>query len=331
VPGARTSRWRRLGEWVFRFSDRHSPMQCWAVAMLLFVLALGARLALAGHASGLPFLTFFPVTIITTILCGWRQAVLVLVLACASADLLLPPPSWYGGNGPMHATLSLLLFSSVALLEIAIVAALVEAVRANYRLAAHEKTLFLELQHRVANTLQFVANMLTLTRQGIATPEQADTVLAEAATRILAIGQLHRRMYEAANDDRGLAPLLHDILAEMFHDLPVTVRMDVTNARVSLSQMTPIVLLVTEAATNSAKHAFRQGSGTCFEVSLQSAGADRLVLTIRDDGPGVTDSEAPATSSLGLRIMRGLATQLGGRLTMENRDGAVVLVEFARE
>ena len=275
-------------------------MECWAVAMLLFVLALAARLALAGHASGLPFLTFFPVTILTTILCGWRQALLVLILACGSADLLLPPPSWYGGDGPMHATLSLLLFSSVATLEIAIVAALVDAVRANYRLAAHEKTLFLELQHRVANTLQFVASMLTLTRQGIATPEQANAVLEQAATRILAIGQLHRRMYDAANDQQGLAPLLRDILQELFQDLPVTVHVDVARARVALSQMTPIVLLVTEAATNSAKHVFRQGRGSRFDVSMNDVEPGRLILLIRDDGPGIAQAEAPAASSLGL-------------------------------
>jgi two-component sensor histidine kinase len=306
-------------------------MECWAVAMLLFVLALAARLALAGHASGLPFLTFFPVTILTTILCGWRQALLVLILACGSADLLLPPPSWYGGDGPMHATLSLLLFSSVATLEIAIVAALVDAVRANYRLAAHEKTLFLELQHRVANTLQFVASMLTLTRQGIATPEQANAVLEQAATRILAIGQLHRRMYDAANDQQGLAPLLRDILQELFQDLPVTVHVDVARARVALSQMTPIVLLVTEAATNSAKHVFRQGRGSRFDVSMNDVEPGRLILLIRDDGPGIAQAEAPAASSLGLRIMRGLATQLGGCLVIENLEGTVVSVTFAKE
>jgi two-component sensor histidine kinase len=255
----------------------------------------------------------------------------VLILACVSADLLLPPPSWYGGDGPMHATLSLLLFSSVATLEIAIVAALVDAVRANYRLAAHEKTLFLELQHRVANTLQFVASMLTLTRQGIATPEQANAVLEQAATRILAIGQLHRRMYDAANDQQGLAPLLRDILQELFQDLPVTVHVDVARARVALSQMTPIVLLVTEAATNSAKHVFRQGRGSRFDVSMNDVEPGRLILLIRDDGPGIAQAEAPAASSLGLRIMRGLATQLGGCLVIENLEGTVVSVTFAKE
>jgi two-component sensor histidine kinase len=297
--------------------------------MVLFALALAARLALAGHASGLPFITFFPVTILTTILCGWRQALIVLIMACISADFLLPPPSWYGGSGPMRATISLALFSAVSVLEIAVIAALAEAVRANYRLAAHEKTLFLELQHRVANTLQFVAGMLMLTRQGIATPEQADAVLEQAAKRILAIGALHRRMYDAAYGNQELAPLLRDILRELFQDLAVEVRVDVAGARISLSQMTPIVLLVTEAATNSVKHVFRLGLGSSFDVALREAGPGRLVLSIRDDGPGVTQAEGPAPTSLGLRIMRGLATQLGGKLVIENQAGAVVLVEFA--
>jgi two-component sensor histidine kinase len=95
--------------------------------------------------------------------------------------------------------------------------------------------------------------------------------------------------------------------------------------------MTPIVLLVTEAATNSAKHVFRQGRGSRFDVSMNDVEPGRLILLIRDDGPGIAQAEAPAASSLGLRIMRGLATQLGGCLVIENLEGTVVSVTFAKE
>ena len=321
--------WRRAGERIFRFQDRHSPPTCWGVALLLFALALVARLMLAGYASGLPFITFFPAMILTTLLCGWRQALLVLLLACASAALLLPPPSWYGGSGPTRATVSLAVFSVIGLIEITVVTLLAAAVRDNYRLAAHEKTLFLELQHRVANTMQFVAGMLTMARQGIATPAQADAVLEQATARVLALGQLHRRLHEAARGDADFAPLLRDILEDVFRNVDVTVRVD-ARTRVPLSQMTPIVLLVTEAATNSAKHVFRLGRGSVFDVVLARVNASTLRLTIRDDGPGLQAETAPATS-MGLRIMRGLAQQLGGKLHIETDGGAILWTDLRAE
>ena len=327
MAGASYGVWRRLGERVFRFPERNAAGTRWAVALLIFGLALAARLVLVGHASGLPFITFFPAIVLTTLICGWPQAVAVLLLACVSAAFLLPPPSWYGGNGPAHATISLVLFSVVCAFEITIVAALAEAVRVNYRLAAHEKMMFLELQHRVANTLQFIASMLTLARQDIATPEQADTVLEQGAARITAIGQLHRRMYEAAHDDRGFVPLLQDILAELFQGQAVAVHIDAAQARLPLSKMTPLVLLVTEAATNSAKHAFRQGAGGTFSVLLLPSGRQTLRLAVSDDGPGMAPN-AGSPTSLGLRIMRGLAAQLGGELVVESRRGTCVSVEF---
>jgi two-component sensor histidine kinase len=100
--------------------------------------------------------------------------------------------------------------------------------------------------------------------------------------------------------------------------------------QLALSQMTPVVLLVTEAATNSAKHVFRQGQGSKFEVELKPVGARMLRLSMRDDGPGMPEREAPA-SSLGLRIMRGLAAQLGGALHFENDSGAKVWLAFPRD
>jgi two-component sensor histidine kinase len=153
--------------------------------------------------------------------------------------------------------------------------------------------------------------------------------LEQAVARVTAMGQLHRRMYDAASDGRGFAPLLRDILSEIFKELDVTVAVQADLPTLSLSQMTPIVLLVTEAATNAAKHVFRAGHGSHFAVTLADAASERVCLTIRDDGPGLPQPVAP-TSGLGLRIMQGLAAQLGGRVEFESLAGTVVRVEFAR-
>ncbi len=301
----------------------------WSLALFFFGLALGFRLVLARYLTGLPAITFLPAIIGATILCGWRPAVMVVILSLVSAYFLLPNFGT-GADGHIRAALAIGVYLIVATFEIIIISMLMETVRANRRLAQQEKTLFLELQHRVANTLQFVAAMLTSARHGIVTPAQADEVLTQAVARVSAMGQLHRRMYDAANDDRGFVPLLRDILDEIFKDLKVAVTVQADLARVPLSQMTPIVLLVTEAATNSAKHVFRTGQGSRFHVVLSNVPQERLLLTIRDDGPGMPTA-APASRGLGLRIMNGLAAQLGGKLVFDNADGAAISVEFPRD
>jgi two-component sensor histidine kinase len=310
-------------------SRRLGPAARWGIALLMFATALAARLVLARYVAGVPAITFLPALIGATLLCGWQPAVLVLVLSITSGVYLFQPQSWGASDAHTRGVIALAVFVAVAVFEIVIISALMNAVRANHRLAQQEKTMFLELQHRVANTLQFVAGMLTMARQGITTPEQADLVLEQAVARVTAMGQLYRRMYDAANDDRGLMPLLGEILDELFKDLNVTTKLHADLAQVPLSQMTPIVLLVTEAATNSAKHVFRSGQGSTFDVALLDVPPARLRLVIKDDGPGVP-VPPPPSHGLGLRIMQGLATQLGGRLVFDCSAGTVVSVEFAR-
>jgi two-component sensor histidine kinase len=313
--------WQRIVE----LARRQRPVARWGLALVMFALALDVRLLSTRYLAGLPSLSYLPAIIGATLLCGWQQASLVLALSVASGVYLFQPNTLMQGDARIRGVIALVMFVLVGAFEIAIISALVEAVRANQRLARQEKTLFLELQHRVANTLQFVAGMLTMGRNAITTPEQAAEVLEQSAARVTAMGQLHRRMYAAANDDRGFVPLLQDILDELFRGLEVTTKIEADLPKVPLSQMTPIVLLVTEAATNSAKHVFRNGRGSHFHVLLREEPRDRLRLTITDDGPGVPQ---PAGSSrgLGLRIMHGLAAQLGGKLIVEHTCGTTVSV-----
>lgn len=301
----------------------------WGGAFMLFALALDARELLNGYLNGLPAITFLPAIIGATLLFGIAPGIFVTVLSAFFGTVLFLPEVFTGGPGFGRSAVLLAIYLLVALLELWIIAALVGAVATNRRLAQREKTLFLELQHRVANTLQFVAGMLTLARQTATTPEEADRVLEQSATRITAMGQLHRRMYEAANDDRGFVPLLRDILEEVFHDQDVAVEIEADVGHVPLNQLTPLVLLITEAATNSAKHVFRRGIGRRFMVSL-TAEREAMRLIVRDDGPGLPTPAQPR-SGLGLRIMNGLASQLGGALETRSDAGAVVTVLFPRE
>jgi two-component sensor histidine kinase len=88
------------------------------------------------------------------------------------------------------------------------------------------------------------------------------------------------------------------------------------------------VLFVNEAAINSAKHVFRPNRGHSFAVGLNGV-APRRVLTVHDDGPGFAATAANAAPGrYGHAVIRGLASQLGGVLELDDGPGAVIRLTF---
>ena len=333
--GGHVGAWKGVAlAWVSHLSSltrRGSAARCWAVALALFATSLGARFALGDLLASIPFLTFFPAIVASTLLCGWRPGALVLTLSALAAWYFFLPPFWsFALSGP-ETLASLLGFLLVGGLDVLLVAALVEVIRRLDTTARTQEDLFRELQHRVANNMQFVASMLRLARRDVADPSAAE-VLEQAAARIAAMARLHRRLQDPATYARGLEPVLRDVLANLFQGMAVDVRLNIRPGPLSMQQMTAVVLLVTEAATNALKHVFRPARGTRFEVELREQVGDRLLLTVRDDGPGIDPARppAPAGQQLGMHIMQALASQLGGNLQVGSRPGMTLAVEFAR-
>ena len=129
---------------------------------------------------------------------------------------------------------------------------------------------------------------------------------------------------------KRLASLLRDILDHIFHDVDVAVQVRAAPVALPDQHVTIVCMIVIEAAMNSSKHIFRRRRGCMFAVELRKIADDRLVLTIWDDGPGFDAGNVAANSNgLGLSIMRDLAAELEGSLTLDSRSGTTVKVEFA--
>ena len=78
--------------WIFRLVALPCPFR-YLIAAFLVGIALAIRLAVAAPDAGLPFLTFFPATALSAILCGLGPGLVAAMLGCAIAGVLfLPPP-----------------------------------------------------------------------------------------------------------------------------------------------------------------------------------------------------------------------------------------------
>ena len=102
----------------------------------------------------------------------------------------------------------------------------------------------------------------------------------------------------------------------------VTLENKVAPLGLPLDLSLPCGLIINELLSNALKHAFpgdRQGLVT---VSLEPAPDNQLVLRVTDNGVGPPPvRDLTATPTLGLRLVSGLASQLGGKLTVEQPDG----------
>jgi two-component sensor histidine kinase len=181
----------------------------------------------------------------------------------------------------------------------------------------------------VKNNLQLVHSLVRMA--GHRAPVDAKSLLDDTNRRIWAIGQLHERIY-AGKDlaEIDLAAYLGDIADEAagaFGDLRLRAQLTrrLQPITVDVNTALPIGLIATELLTNAYKYAFpdeRRG-----EIRLElSAGPEGIEFVVADDGVGLRAT--PGGSATGLRLVRALAKQVGGTLTMDGVRGTCATLRF---
>lgn len=193
------------------------------------------------------------------------------------------------------------------------------------RLSRKER-LLTEIHHRVKNNLQIVASLLTLKSQdfGPAGREALDDILS----RIGAMGLVHQMLYE--QDDGGMVnlPLYLRRLVEQLacaYDCQDRIALSVEvplglRCLLDLDTAIPVGIAITEAITNAIKHGFPNGCAGNVVVALASGEAEVRVI-VRDNGCGCVSTPTPGRPGAGLALIRGLATQVGGRVDIASGDG----------
>ena len=318
------------------------PVRTWWGGGLLAV-ASAAAATLARQAldpfwpPGFPYLTFFPAVILTTFVAGLWPGILCAVLSGLAAWWFFIPPAGFGLTS--GGALTLVFFAGVVAVDIALIHGMRTALdRLNHQFVLNaelyrkQRLLFQELQHRVANNMTFVASVLSLGRRRIRDPEAAG-VLDDAHERLIALAQIHRRLYDPAAVDmpiEGYLRALCEDLTRVALDGRVVCRVSAaSDLRLDLDKLVALSLLVTELVTNSLKHAFadREAGSIDVEITRQNG---RVALVIRDDGPGFPPAGRETNGGgLGQAIIRSLAAQLNAEVLHESGPGAVTRIAFA--
>jgi two-component sensor histidine kinase len=168
-----------------------------------------------------------------------------------------------------------------------------------------------ELQHRTKNNLQILIGLLSI-RLRQAKAEETRDVLSSIVRRLEAVALSHDLL--SARQDTASSVLFSEYLERLCVSLHPTAReikilVDAEKAELPLNRAVPAALVVNELVTNSLKYAFPNDSGTIRVSFAVASNRSEACILVEDNGIGM---EIPPPRGTGLRLIDGLAKQVGG-------------------
>lgn len=189
-------------------------------------------------------------------------------------------------------------------------------------------SLLRELHHRTKNNLQEISSLLYLQSKDTDDAE-AKEVLAEARTRIDALGMVHRQLYQDESqrfDAVQISTYVRDLVQGLlkgnnYSQENMALTFDLPDVYVPTDTVVHIGLIINELVQNCCKYAFLNQPTPKLHIALQPLG-DQMQLIVRDNGPGFPpDFDINQAPSFGLKLVNMLSQHT---LCAYNQDGAVM-------
>lgn len=208
------------------------------------------------------------------------------------------------------------------------------ALRANLEQRDH---MLREIHHRVKNNLQMISSLLNLQAGEIRSP-RIRRFFGDAQNRVLTLSILHRHLYERSSwslvdFQQFISDLVRQISVGRTRGGQSAPRYHIRAPIMAVGPDTaiPIGLIVTEAVSIALTHDFSKAATPEIRIETSERG-EEVQLVIEDNGVA-RDAGAPIPDGKGgfaLTLIRGLAMQLGGEVTIERKPqgGNRVIVVF---
>ena len=202
------------------------------------------------------------------------------------------------------------------------------------RSALEEKDFLIkELNHRVKNNLTLVASLINL-KQSVM---EKGVDLTDLFNRIDVIRIFHEKLYETGEATRvDMEEYCTDILDSIItttagrhvhKDLRIRVRSLSAQTAVSLG------LIINEVAMHEIQHGFSDAAEPRVSIELrEDSSAHKYVLVLSTSGSAFeSDTEADASSSLGLQLISTLARQVDGEMDLQREPQTILTLRFPIE
>jgi chemotaxis protein methyltransferase CheR len=210
-----------------------------------------------------------------------------------------------------------------------------DAEREMTNLLLQKETLLQEMQHRVANSLQIIASILSIKARTVKS-EETRLHLKDAHQRVMSVAAVQQQLLASGHGapiEIGpyLVRLCETLAASMTEDShPVSLQVQADGGTTSSAEAGSIGLIVTELVINAFKHAFVGDRAAGQLVVAYETANTGWRLVVSDNGIGTPQAHlgpARTTSGLGTIIVEALARQLGARVdTVTNPQGTTVSI-----
>ena len=195
-----------------------------------------------------------------------------------------------------------------------------------------KKILLREIHHRVKNNMQIISSLLNLQIRHV-NEEKAVNILKDSQGRVKSMAMIHEKLYQSTSFTRiDLKDYVEALVSNIFftygiNSKDITTEIDVEDIEIGLDTAIPCGLIINELVTNCVKHAFPENTGSLM-VKIKP-NHDNIKLVISDDGIGFPeDLDYKNTDSLGLKLVKNLAEQIDGQITMDNANGTTFKIIF---
>lgn len=188
------------------------------------------------------------------------------------------------------------------------------------------EAMLVEMNHRVANSLQMVASLVSLQARR-ATGGEAQMILQDIRRRIDAVARVHRQLYVAGGKSRiAMADYVH----ALGRDLAASFALDGSQRRILVdaepfdlptAEAIGLGILINELVSNACKYAYAEDESGDVRVTLTTAGSNAFSLVVEDDGRGASlDGDTGVVvkgTGIGSQMIRAIADTLGATIVTE--------------
>jgi two-component sensor histidine kinase len=178
-----------------------------------------------------------------------------------------------------------------------------------------------EMRHRIKNQLNMLISYIDLNRdqeKGSYNPD----LMQDLHNHINALYRLHNILNQQESDYTipvvdHLRRILKDIVSNSSFPIGIMVRGD--DFHLPEESMVPLMMIINELATNSMKYAFSKVENPEIRLDCREK-EGRIIFSYADNG-SMTKPTAEITKGLGMMIIEGLSSQLGGSTQIDMDKG----------
>ncbi len=189
-----------------------------------------------------------------------------------------------------------------------------------------EKTVLLqEVHHRVKNNLQIIISLFRL-QTHFTDNEEAIDLFKNSQNRIRSMSKIHEKLYETKDLSKVeiktyVEELVSDLVTSYDINNSVSIKSNIQNCFINLTELTPLALIINEMITNSLKYGLKEIENPEIFISLKQSVVGDTVLIVSDNGKGFDESIWNNHHTMGVELIKTLTEQLDGTIELTQDSG----------